>query len=491
MTFVLAIDQGTTSTRAILFDKNMRPAFISQQELTQYYPQSGWVEHDAEEIWASVMATVHDVMKKASCKPENIASIGITNQRETTVIWDRNSGIPIFRAIVWQDRRTASYCDTLRSAEHEAMITDKTGLLIDPYFSATKVNWLLENVEGARLAAQRGKLLFGTIDSYLIWKMTNGASHVTDATNAARTMMYNIVEGKWDPEICDLLDIPMTILPKVNDCASNFGVTKCFGGNIPIFGVAGDQQAATIGQACFTPGMLKSTYGTGCFALLNTGSSLVKSKNRLLGTIAYQFDGSPTYALEGSIFIAGAVVQWLRDGIGIIKDASQTENMASAADVTQSLYLVPAFTGLGAPYWDSECRGSIFGLTRNSGPNEISKAALQSVGYQTRDLLLAMQGDVSEINTSVLRVDGGMAASNYTMQFLADILDAPVDRPEVLETTALGVAWLAGSKAEVYPDQDTFAKKWALERRFKTQMPSKDRDTLYDGWRDAVRRTLT
>ena len=491
MTFVLAIDQGTTSTRAILFDKNMRPAFISQQELTQYYPQSGWVEHDAEEIWASVMATVHDVMKKASCKPENIASIGITNQRETTVIWDRNSGIPIFRAIVWQDRRTASYCDTLRSAEHEAMITDKTGLLIDPYFSATKVNWLLENVEGARLAAQRGKLLFGTIDSYLIWKMTNGASHVTDATNAARTMMYNIVEGKWDPEICDLLDIPMTILPKVNDCASNFGVTKCFGGNIPIFGVAGDQQAATIGQACFTPGMLKSTYGTGCFALLNTGSTLVKSKNRLLGTIAYQFDGSPTYALEGSIFIAGAVVQWLRDGIGIIKDASQTENMASAADVTQSLYLVPAFTGLGAPYWDSECRGSIFGLTRNSGPNEISKAALQSVGYQTRDLLLAMQGDVSEINTSVLRVDGGMAASNYTMQFLADILDAPVDRPEVLETTALGVAWLAGSKAEVYPDQDTFAKKWALERRFKTQMPSKDRDTLYDGWRDAVRRTLT
>ena len=491
MTFVLAIDQGTTSTRAILFDKNMRPAFISQQELTQYYPQSGWVEHDAEEIWASVMATVHDVMKKASCKPENIASIGITNQRETTVIWDRNSGIPIFRAIVWQDRRTASYCDTLRSAGHEAMITDKTGLLIDPYFSATKVNWLLENVEGARLAAQRGKLLFGTIDSYLIWKMTNGASHVTDATNAARTMMYNIVEGKWDPEICDLLDIPMTILPKVNDCASNFGVTKCFGGNIPIFGVAGDQQAATIGQACFTPGMLKSTYGTGCFALLNTGSTLVKSKNRLLGTIAYQFDGSPTYALEGSIFIAGAVVQWLRDGIGIIKEASQTENMASAADVTQSLYLVPAFTGLGAPYWDSECRGSIFGLTRNSGPNEISKAALQSVGYQTRDLLLAMQGDVSEINTSVLRVDGGMAASNYTMQFLADILDAPVDRPEVLETTALGVAWLAGSKAEVYPDQDTFAKKWALERRFKTQMPSKDRDTLYDGWRDAVRRTLT
>ena len=491
MTFVLAIDQGTTSTRAILFDKNMRPAFISQQELTQYYPRSGWVEHDAEEIWASVMATVQDVMKKASCKPGNIASIGITNQRETTVIWDQNSGIPIFKAIVWQDRRTASYCDTLRSAGYEAMITDKTGLLIDPYFSGTKVNWLLENVEGAKLAAQRGELLFGTIDSYLIWKMTNGASHVTDATNAARTMMYNIVEGKWDPEICDLLDIPMTILPKVNDCASNFGSTKCFGGNIPIFGVAGDQQAATIGQACFTPGMLKSTYGTGCFALLNTGSTLVKSKNRLLGTIAYQFDGRPTYALEGSIFIAGAAVQWLRDGIGIINEASQTENMAALADVTQSLYLVPAFTGLGAPYWDSECRGSIFGLTRNSGPNEISKAALQSVGYQTRDLLLAMQGDVSGTNTAVLRVDGGMTASNYTMQFLADILDVPVDRPEVLETTALGVAWLAGSKSGVYPNQDTFAKKWALERRFEAQMSGRERDTLYDGWRDAVQRTLS
>jgi len=491
MTFVLAIDQGTTSTRAILFDKNMRPAFISQQELTQYYPRSGWVEHDAEEIWASVMATVQDVMKKALCKPGNIVSIGITNQRETTVIWDQNSGIPIFKAIVWQDRRTASYCDTLRSAGYEAMITDKTGLLIDPYFSGTKVNWLLENVEGAKLAAQRGELLFGTIDSYLIWKMTNGASHVTDATNAARTMMYNIVEGKWDQEICDLLDIPMTILPKVNDCASNFGSTKCFGGNIPIFGVAGDQQAATIGQACFTPGMLKSTYGTGCFALLNTGSTLVKSRNRLLGTIAYQFDGRPTYALEGSIFIAGAAVQWLRDGIGIINEASQTENMAALADVTQSLYLVPAFTGLGAPYWDSECRGSIFGLTRNSGPNEISKAALQSVGYQTRDLLLAMQGDVSGTNTAVLRVDGGMTASNYTMQFLADILDVPVDRPEVLETTALGVAWLAGSKSGVYPNQDTFAKKWALERRFETQMSGRERDTLYDGWRDAVQRTLS
>ena len=490
MTFVLAIDQGTTSTRAILFDQNMQPAFTSQQELTQHYPRSGWVEHDAEEIWGSVMATVRDVMNKASCKPENIASIGITNQRETTVLWDRNSGTPIFRAIVWQDRRTASYCETLRSAGHGPMIVDKTGLLIDPYFSGTKVNWLLENVDGAKSAAQRGKLLFGTIDSYLIWKMTNGASHVTDATNAARTMMYDIVEGKWDPQICDLLDIPMTILPKVNDCASNFGVTKCFGGNIPIFGVAGDQQAATIGQACFTPGMLKSTYGTGCFALLNTGSTLVKSKNRLLGTIAYQFDGSPTYALEGSIFIAGAVVQWLRDGIGIIKDASQTENMASAADVTQSLYLVPAFTGLGAPYWDSECRGSIFGLTRNSGPNEISKAALQSVGYQTRDLLLAMQGDVSEINTSVLRVDGGMAASDWTMQFLADILGMPVDRPQVLETTALGAAWLAGMRVGVYPDQETFAKTWALEQRFDANMIEEERDTLYAGWKDAVRRTL-
>ena len=490
MTYVLAIDQGTTSTRATLFDNNMRPAFITQQEFTQYFPKSGWVEHDAEQIWQTVLETVRSVMQKSSCEAVNIASIGITNQRETTVIWDRKSGIPIHNAIVWQDRRTSSYCEVLRDAGYEEMIADKTGLLIDSYFSGTKLKWLLDNIDGARERADRGELLFGTIDSYLIWKMTHGASHVTDATNAARTMMYDIVKGQWDPEICDLLNVPLGMLPTVCDCAADFGSTRIFGGEIPIYGVAGDQQAATIGQACFSPGMLKATYGTGCFALLNTGHTLVKSKNRLLGTIAYQFDGKPTYALEGSIFIAGAVVQWLRDGLKLVSEAHQTDDLATAADKTQLLYLVPAFTGLGAPYWDSECRGAIFGLSRNSGPNEIARAALQSVGYQTRDLLMAMQDDEIIDGKSVLRVDGGMTKSNFTMQFLSDILGAPVDRPHILETTSLGVAWLAGSSAGIYPDQVTFSKTWSLERRYEPNMSKQSRDLLYDGWQDAVSRTL-
>ena len=490
MTYVLAIDQGTTSTRATLFDNNMRPAFITQQEFTQYFPKSGWVEHDAEQIWQTVLETVRSVMQKSSCEAVNIASIGITNQRETTVIWDRKSGIPIHNAIVWQDRRTSSYCEVLRDAGYEEMIADKTGLLIDSYFSGTKLKWLLDNIDGARERADTGELLFGTIDSYLIWKMTHGASHLTDATNAARTMMYDIVKGQWDPEICDLLNVPLGMLPTVCDCAADFGSTRIFGGEIPIYGVAGDQQAATIGQACFSPGMLKATYGTGCFALLNTGHTLVKSKNRLLGTIAYQFDGKPTYALEGSIFIAGAVVQWLRDGLNMVSEAHQTDDLAIAADKTQLLYLVPAFTGLGAPYWDSECRGAIFGLSRNSGPNEIAKAALQSVGYQTRDLLMAMQDDEIIDGKSVLRVDGGMTKSNFTMQFLSDILGAPVDRPVVLETTSLGVAWLAGSSAGIYPDQVTFSKTWSLERRYEPNMSKQSRDLLYDGWKDAVSRTI-
>ena len=491
MKFILAIDQGTTSSRAILFDSDMRPAFTSQQEFPQYFPQSGWVEHDAEEIWASVLATVQTVIKNAACEPGDIAAIGITNQRETTLIWDRLTGLPIHNAVVWQDRRTASFCNSLRAGGHETMITDKTGLLIDPYFSGTKVNWILNHVPGAMKRAQNHELLFGTMDSYLIWKLTGGASHVTDATNAARTMLYDIVEGRWDDEICGLLDVPQAMLPQVRDCSSEFGTTTLFGGQIPILGVAGDQQAAAIGQACFAPGMLKSTYGTGCFALLNTGDNLVKSKNRLLGTIAYQFDGKPTYALEGSIFIAGAVVQWLRDGLGIINEASETSGMAVSADPTQSLYLVPAFTGLGAPYWDADCRGAVFGLTRNSGPKEFARAALQSVGYQTRDLLMAMHDDMGVVRKAVLRVDGGMTASDWTMQFLADIIGAPVDRPQVLETTALGAAWLAGSRAGVYPDQASFAKKWALDRRFEAQMPATTRDVLYDGWKDAVRRTLS
>ena len=490
MTYILAIDQGTTSSRAILFDKDMRPVQSCQQEFPQYFPQSGWVEHDAQEIWASVQAVVGGVMAQAGCTAKDIAAIGITNQRETTLVWDRNTGAPIHKAIVWQDRRTSAFCDRLRAEGHEAEITQKTGLLLDPYFSATKLHWLLTHVEGAAARAARGELLFGTMDSYLIWKLTEGRAHVTDATNAARTMLYDIRQGCWDAQICALMQVPSAMLPDVRDCASEFGTTTLFGADIPILGVAGDQQAATIGQACFEPGMLKSTYGTGCFALLNTGGTLVTSKNRMLGTIAYQLGGKPTYALEGSIFIAGAVVQWLRDGLGLISAAHETADMAAAADPTQSLYLVPAFTGLGAPYWNADCRGAIFGLTRNSGPKEFAKAALQSVGYQTRDLLLAMQDDIGRPGKAVLRVDGGMTASDWTMQFLSDILGAPVDRPKVLETTALGAAWLAGSRAGIYPDQQGFADSWACDRRFEPQMDAPRRDRLYSGWQDAVSRTL-
>ncbi|MDA7475106.1 glycerol kinase GlpK [Planktomarina temperata] len=490
MTYILAIDQGTTSSRAILFDKDMRPVQSCQQEFPQYFPQSGWVEHDAQEIWASVQAVVGGVMAQAGCTAKDIAAIGITNQRETTLVWDRKTGAPIHRAIVWQDRRTSAFCDRLRAEGHEAEITQKTGLLLDPYFSATKLHWLLTHLEGAAERAARGELLFGTMDSYLIWKLTEGRAHVTDATNAARTMLYDIRQGCWDAQICALMQVPPAMLPDVRDCASEFGTTTLFGTDIPILGVAGDQQAATIGQACFEPGMLKSTYGTGCFALLNTGDTLVTSKNRMLGTIAYQLGGKPTYALEGSIFIAGAVVQWLRDGLGLISAAHETADMAAAADPTQSLYLVPAFTGLGAPYWNADCRGAIFGLTRNSGPKEFAKAALQSVGYQTRDLLLAMQDDMGRPGEAVLRVDGGMTASDWTMQFLSDILGAPVDRPKVLETTALGAAWLAGSRAGIYPDQQGFADSWACNRRFEPQMDAPRRDRLYSGWQDAVSRTL-
>ena len=490
MTYILAIDQGTTSSRAILFDKDMRPVQSCQQEFPQYFPQSGWVEHDAQEIWASVQAVVGGVMAQAGCTAKDIAAIGITNQRETTLVWDRNTGAPIHKAIVWQDRRTSAFCDRLRAEGHEAEITQKTGLLLDPYFSATKLHWLLTHVEGAAARAARGELLFGTMDSYLIWKLTEGRAHVTDATNAARTMLYDIRQGCWDAQICVLMQVPPAMLPDVRDCASEFGTTTLFGADIPILGVAGDQQAATIGQACFEPGMLKSTYGTGCFALLNTGDTLVTSKNRMLGTIAYQLGGKPTYALEGSIFIAGAVVQWLRDGLGLISAAHETADMAAAADPTQSLYLVPAFTGLGAPYWNADCRGAIFGLTRNSGPKEFAKAALQSVGYQSRDLLLAMQDDMGRSGEAVLRVDGGMTASDWTMQFLSDILGAPVDRPKVLETTALGAAWLAGSRAGIYPDQQGFADSWACDRRFEPQMDAPRRDRLYSGWQDAVSRTL-
>ena len=489
---VLAIDQGTTSSRAILFDAGCNIAVISQKEFTQHLPRSGWVEHDPEEIWETTLATCKDAIAKAGVEVSTIAAIGITNQRETTLVWDRKSGEPIYNAIVWQDRRTADLCARLKKESLEAGFTAKTGLLLDPYFSGTKVAWILDNVEGARARAERGDLIFGTVDSFLIWRLTGGASHVTDATNASRTLLYDIHAGRWDEELCRVLGVPMSMLPDVRDCAGDFGSTELLGGSVPILGVAGDQQAATIGQACFQPGMVKSTYGTGCFALLNTGSEAVVSKNRLLTTIAYRLGGQTSYALEGSIFIAGAVVQWLRDGLKIIQEAGETQALAEAADPHQSVYLVPAFTGLGAPYWDAECRGAIYGLTRGSGPAELARAALESVGYQTRDLLEAMQGDWSGSGgETVLRVDGGMTASNWTMQFLADILGAPIDRPKITETTALGAACLAGMQAGVWPGMDEFAATWALDKRFVPVMAKAEADTKYAGWKDAVRRTLS
>ncbi|MHA6642211.1 glycerol kinase GlpK [Mesorhizobium sp. A623] len=492
--FILAIDQGTTSSRAILFDGKMKIAGVGQKEFAQHYPASGWVEHDPEEIWASVLWSVKAALKNAGRDASGIAAIGITNQRETVVIWDKATGKPIHPAIVWQDRRTAPLCQKLKKQGLEKKFTKKTGLLLDPYFSGTKIAWMLDKVKGARKRAERGELLAGTIDSFLIWRLTGGKVHATDATNASRTLVYNIEKNAWDDELLDILNIPAILLPQVKDCADDYGVTdkNLFGAEIKILGVAGDQHAATIGQACFQPGMLKSTYGTGCFALLNTGTDIVRSKNRLLTTIAYRLNGRTTYALEGSIFIAGAAVQWLRDGLKIIAKAEETGKLAAAADPTQEVYLVPAFVGLGAPHWDAEARGAIFGLTRNSGPAEFARAALESVAYQTRDLLDAMRKDWKAASSeTVLRVDGGMVASDWTMQRLADILDAPVDRPTILETTALGAAWLAGSRAGVWPQADEFAKAWALDRRFEPAMAEKQRTAKLKGWRDAVRRTLS
>jgi glycerol kinase len=490
--FILAIDQGTTSSRAIVFREDMSIAASAQREFTQHFPQSGWVEHDPEEIWQTVVATGRAAIRKARVKPAEITAIGITNQRETTVIWDRSSLVPIHRAIVWQDRRTTAVCQALKAEGHEPTIAARTGLLLDPYFSGTKVAWLLDHVQGARKSAEQGGLAFGTIDSFLVARLTKGARHVSDATNASRTMLMDIRAGDWDEALCKLLRVPWAILPEILDCAAEFGVADAewFGAPIPILGVAGDQQAATVGQACFSPGMMKSTYGTGCFALLNVGEHMVPSRNRLLSTIAYQLDGRRTYALEGSIFIAGAAVQWLRDGMGLIDKASDSGLLAKKADPGQSVILVPAFTGLGAPYWDAECRGAVYGLTRNTGPAEFAKAALDSVCYQTRDLMEAMRADGAAASETVLRVDGGMTASDWTMQRLADVLGAPVDRPQVLETTALGAAYLAGLKAGIYPAPAVLAKRWKRQRRFQPRLPGEAREAAYATWKDAVRRTL-
>ena len=494
-TALIAIDQGTTSTRAIAFDTALRPLSTAQMEFRQIYPSPGEVEHDPEEIWRTVVTTVRAVMAEAHITAKDVAGLGITNQRETTVIWDRQNGEPIYNAIVWQDRRTADHCDALRRTGHEPDIAAKTGLLLDPYFSASKIAWLLDNVTGARAAAEDGKLAFGTIDSFLLWRLTGGKVHLTDATNAARTLLFDIGKARWDDDLCRLFGVPHRLLPEVRDCAGMFGETTAdlFGGPIRVLGIAGDQQAATLGQGCFKPGMMKSTYGTGCFALLNTGAERLVSNNRLLTTIAYQLEGRRTYALEGAIFVAGAAVQWLRDTMKLISAASDVGPLAQQADPAEQVYLVPAFVGLGAPYWDAQARGAIFGLSRNSGAAELARAALEAVAYQTRDLLEAMHADwpSATASTTVLRVDGGMTASDITMQYVADILASPVDRPVVMETTALGAAYLAGRAAGICPDLEGFAAQWQLDRRFEPRMDFETRERKYSGWRDAVKRTLT
>lgn len=491
--YILAIDQGTTSTRSMIFDADMRVVGSAGQEFSQFFPDSGWVEHDADEIWDTVLTTIRKAVSDAGIGLADVTAIGITNQRETIVVWDRETGKPVHNAIVWQDRRTADLCEALRERGLEPLFTKKTGLLIDPYFSGTKLNWMLDNVDGLRARARAGQACFGTIDSWLIYKLTGGQVHVTDATNASRTLLYDISENRFDDELLDILSIPRAMLPEVKDCAADFGVTDLdvLGAAIPILGVAGDQQAAVIGNACFQPGMLKSTYGTGCFALLNTGEDRVVSSNRLLTTIAYRLDGKTTYALEGSIFIAGAAVQWLRDEMGFISKSSEAEELAKTADPHQRVYLVPAFTGLGAPHWDAQARGAVFGLTRATGPAEFARAALESVAFQTYDLLEAMKKDWGDRQEqTVLRVDGGMVASDWTMQRLADILAAPVDRPVVLETTVLGAAWLAGSRAGLWPDQAGFQDAWQKDRRFEPQAEGHECQRAIAEWKDCVSRCL-
>lgn len=487
---VLALDQGTTSTRAIAFrTPALTPVAEARRPLAQHYPADGWVEHDPADIVRDSLAVLREVLDAAGAQPREVAGIGIANQRETTLLWERATGRPLGRAIVWQDRRTAAACDALRC--QEALVAERTGLLIDPYFCATKLAWLLDRIEGAREAAMRGALAFGTVDTWLLWQLTEGRVHATDATNASRTLLYDIRRGRWDEELLDLFRIPRPLLPEVRDSAGLFGRTDSLGAGVPILGVAGDQQAAMAGQACFTPGMVKSTYGTGAFLLRHTGAAPVASAHRLLGTVALQLDGVRSYALEGAIFVAGAAVQWLRDGIGLIRDAAETGALAARADPAQPVYLVPAFTGLGAPHWDAAARGAIFGLTRATSPAELARAALESVAYQTRDLVAAMQADAPDAAGTVLRVDGGLAASDWAMQYLADQLAAPVDRPAMTETTARGAAWLAGLAAGVCAGPDEFARTWALERRFLPMMAEDERARRYHGWRDAVRRTLS
>lgn len=486
---LLSIDQGTTSSRAMLFEKDGTTFAVAQREFTQYYPESGWVEHDPEEIWNSTLAVCKEALAKAESANRKVVAIGITNQRETTLIWDRQTGKPIHRAIVWQDRRTAERCRDLQAQGHADTVAAKTGLLLDPYFSGTKVAWILDNVDGARARADKGELAFGTIDSFLMWRLTSGRVHATDSTNACRTLLFDIHENRWDEELCALLDVPMSLLPEVHDSAADFCTTdkSVLGIELPVAGVAGDQHAASIGQVCFKPGMVKSTYGTGCFMMLNTGTEAISSTHRLLTTVAYRLDGTTTYAIEGSIFVAGAAVQWLRDGLGIIRSAEETQALAMSLDNNHGVYLVPAFTGLGAPYWDAEARGALFGLTRDSGPSVITRAALESVCYQTMDLLNAMRKDGAHIDT--VRVDGGMVKNDWLSQYLANVLDIAIERPQQTETTALGAAYLAGLQTGVYGSLDELSANWQQEREFSPDMDNELREQVTTGWADAIRRT--
>ncbi|UAA38098.1 glycerol kinase GlpK [Paraneptunicella aestuarii] len=488
---ILAIDQGTTSSRAIVFGEDSSILFTEQQEFPQHYPADGWVEHNPEDIWQTTLNVCKAVITKAQKTGANIVSIGITNQRETTVVWDRETGKPIYNAIVWQDRRTAKLCDELKQAGHGKDVSTRSGLLLDPYFSATKISWILDNVAGAREQAEQGKLAFGTIDTFLIWRLTGGKVHATDVTNASRTNLYNIHDLAWDETLLQLFNVPSSLLPQVLECADDYGTTdpNVLGVQLPIQGVAGDQQAATIGQCGFHKGDIKSTYGTGCFVLLNTGDEVLQSQNHLLSTIAYQINGTVHYALEGSIFIAGAAVQWLRDGINVIEHAKQTEALAKSLSYDHGVYMVPAFAGMGAPYWEPNARGAIFGLTRGTTEAHLSRAALESVCYQTSDLLQAMAKD--GVQAESLNVDGGMVANDWVCQFLADVLDKPVNRPKVMETTALGAAYLAGLKAGIYASTNDLLQHRKLDKHFSPNMPSSQRDELLQGWQSAIQATLT
>ncbi|MFJ8263671.1 glycerol kinase GlpK [Rummeliibacillus sp. NPDC094406] len=487
--YIMALDQGTTSSRAILFDQSGSIFHTAQQEFPQYFPQSGWVEHNPEEIWSSILSVIAGVLSEKNVSADQVVGIGITNQRETTVVWDKNTGEPIYNAIVWQSRQTAGICDELKKQGYNDLFRDKTGLLIDAYFSGTKVKWILDHVEGAREKAENGDLLFGTIDTWLIWKLSGGNVHVTDYTNASRTLMYNIHELKWDEELLEILGIPALMLPKVRPSSEIYGTTSTthfFGQQVPIAGVAGDQQAALFGQACFEKGMVKNTYGTGCFMLMNTGETAVKSEHGLLTTIAWGVDGKVNYALEGSIFIAGSAIQWLRDGLRMFRTADESERYAEKVDSTEGVYVVPAFVGLGTPYWDSDVRGAVFGLTRGTQKEHFIRATLESLAYQTKDVLDAMEAD-SGISLKTLRVDGGAVANNFLMQFQSDVLNVPVERPSINETTALGAAYLAGLAVGFWKSTDAISKHWHLNKQFIPEMTAVKREKLYTGWQKAIR----